>query len=386
MASILYIGQNPTDGTGSPIIIQRHLRRFAADGWEVRLVAEFGGNYAACFAAGWRLINLPLRRVWWPPFRDHNPFLRKIRLVLLAQEIRKSQVNPPDVIFSYLASHTEFSSDLAAHYTRLSRRPLHVLVHDDATAFPRAKHCSAALRRRQNAALAPASTAWFVSPELAETYESVSASRKRVILPIPEGDGQPAEWNSTRAFLKIYYAGHIWPEQVPLLERCASAIANAGGKLIVLANQCLALREAAARTPLEIMPHFASNTEALDHLRMNASAVIVSYADDTSSMPWSTTSFPSKLIEFAHLGLPIALVAPLETAAQSWARKTMFKPTFLPLEMEALKMWVSGLSVAARWNEASAAVLQLARDHGNPTVLHGELDAAFRSHLLTNEK
>ena len=381
MPSILYIGQNPTEGTGSPIILLRHLRRFASDGWAVRLIAEFGENYAACRAAGWTIIELPRRKVWWPPYRDCIPFLRKLRMRLLAREIIKSQEKPPDVILSYLASHTEFYSDLAASYTRLSGRPLHVLVHDDAAAFPRAKNCARALRRRQNAALAPASVAWFVSPELAEEYIPIDSPRRRVILPIPDGQAKIAEWNGERTLLRIYYAGHIWPEQIPLLEECATAISKAGGKLIVLAKPCLLLEAASKRKLIEIMPLFQRNTEALEHLRRHASAVLVSYANDTLSMPWSITSFPSKLIEFAHLGVPIAIVAPIDTSVQRWTIRIGFKPTFLPKEMHALQIWIAALRFERCWKERSIAALNIAHRHADPANIHKEIDIALRADI-----
>ena len=39
---VVYFGQTPDLGTGSPIILLRHLRRLTANGWKVSVSAKVG--------------------------------------------------------------------------------------------------------------------------------------------------------------------------------------------------------------------------------------------------------------------------------------------------------------------------------------------------------
>lgn len=381
MASLLYIGQTPAEGTGSPVVILRHLRRFSADGWEIRIVSEYGREHATCLHSDWQVISLPRRRLWWPPYRRKIQLLRWLRFRLIAYEIVAAQKTRPDVVLSYLAAHSDFTSGIAAHFARVSQCPLHFLVHDEASSFLSSNVHSTEVRRNHIAALKPAATAWFVSEQLADTYPTVPKTRRRVLLPLPEGRGVVANWHNGRAALVVYYAGHVWPEQVSLLESCAMAIAAIGGKLVVIANRCELLEVAASRAPIELKPLFQTNLAALDELCEKATAVIISYAESIDAMPWSRTSFPSKLIEYLHIGLPLALVAPSETAVQLWAKKEGVDSAFQPGEMSQLCLWLSALKNARDWNAAKFTSLDIASGASAPIKIHGELDFAFRSHV-----
>ena len=82
---------------------------------------------------------------------------------------------------------------------------------------------------------------------------------------------------------------------------------------------------------------FATNHEALAHLAADAAAVLVSYADAVADMPWSATSFPSKFVEYCHLGLPVAVVAPAGAAISRWAHRVRFPHAFDPVELDRLE-------------------------------------------------
>jgi hypothetical protein len=376
MPTLLYIGQNPAAGTGSPIIVLRHLQRLAAEGWDVDVLADYGGEYAACRAAGWTVKQLCHRRWWWPPYRDHPAGLRWMRLRLLAREAAAR--NPaPDVILSYLASHTDFSADLASHVAQITGAPLHILVHDDAAAFPAARGRETELRREHERILRNADTCWFVSPELADCF-SIPASRRKILYPLPEGWPQPAVWRERLARrTQVYYAGHLWSEQLPLLGRVADCASEAGAELAVLSRPSAPLRALSEAHRFRLQAPFATNGEALAHLATEASAVIVSYAETVDAMPWSATSFPSKLVEYCHLGVPIAIIAPANSAVGRWAERSRFPYFFEPAQLDRLKEWFAGLRDRRRWEEAAAVSLQLARSEFDPERIQAALSNAF---------
>jgi hypothetical protein len=376
MPNLLYIGQNPTTGTGSPVIVLRHLRRFAAEGWSVAVLGEYGGDYRDCRAAGWTVHEMCHRRWWWPPFRNHSAALRWMRLRLLAHEV--AALNPsPTVILSYLAAHSDFSADLAGHVAQLTGAPLHILVHDDVSAFPNARGQESSLRRAHETILEAADVCWFVSPELADRFPSTT-SKRRLLYPLPEGWDRPAVWSDAFATKPaVYYAGHLWREQHALLAEVAACATKVGSEVIVMARESAELREFCLSAGVRWQPPFPTNREALNHLASTAAGVLVSYAATVDDMPWSATSFPSKLVEYCHLGLPIAVVAPADSAVVRWARRVRFPYVFEPGKPAPIQEWFAGLRQREVWQVRAALSLHLARTEFDPRRIQSELAEAM---------
>jgi len=369
---ILYVGQPPAQGTGSPIVIWRHLRRLAAEGWKVSVVGQRGRSGVACEREGWSVIDLPLRRPWWPPYREGHPeWLRRVRQRLLAREAIRRLAAPPDAVLGYLAAHEDFGAELAAACAAALRRPLTLLIHDDAAAFEPDALRRSRLRARHARLLAAARVNWFVTPALAAACPA-PPDRRAVLPPLPEGwTGPLARPAAAEAPPRIYYAGHLWPAQVPLLARLARLLDRAGARLVVIARPGPALADLTAEAPLEQINPFAENRDALAHLAAHASAVLVSYAETVAAMPWSATSFPSKLAEFCHLGLPVAVVAPRETAVGAWTEQAGLPDFFEPAALEpAFSAWAASLRDPAVWTARADRSRALAAGEFSPERIH----------------
>ncbi|WP_342750679.1 hypothetical protein OH491_21545 [Termitidicoccus mucosus] len=387
MPSLLYIGQTPAEGTGSPVVILRHLRRLAADGWQITVIAEHGQDSAACDAAGWPVHPLPARRrPWWPPYRpDSAPFLRSIRTTLIAREIRRrffASARGPDALFGYLAAHADFAPEIAARLARQTRVPLTLLIHDDAADFARTAKERRVLRRRHAGILRAAHRNWFVSPELAAVYGPPFSLEPGAfsLPPLPEGGARQSAYRPPPADgrPRIYYGGHIWPAQYPLFARLARVIHEAGGRLVLLTRDTPELRAfRATAAPVDTLPLFPSNTEALAHLSSHASGILVSYADTLADMPWVATSFPSKFIEYAHLGLPAHIVAPPKSAIANWAARAAYPNFTTPDDLAPLARWVSDLRDPAVWPALVAPVRRHAATDFSPDKIHRQLTAAL---------
>jgi hypothetical protein len=372
MPNLLYIGENPAAGTGSPIIVLRHLRRFAAEGWTVEVLADYGGDYREARAAGWKVHELCHRRWWWPPFRNHSSALRWVRLRLLAREV--AAANPaPTVILSYLAAHSDFSADLAGHVAQVTGAPLHILVHDDVSAFPFSKGREEVLQRAHEAILRTADVCWFVSPELADCFPS-TAPHRRILYPIPEGWDRPAVWNDVhKSVPALYYAGSLWPQQMPLLAKVGQTARSGGAELVIMTKDSPKVREYCAANSIRWRAPFPNNQDALRHLVDHAAAALVSYAETIADMPWCASSFPSKLVEYCHLGLPIAIIAPPDSSVARWAQRVRFPYIFEPHNLGPLKDWVAGLQQREVWQVRAALSLHLARTEFDPRRIQAEL-------------
>jgi len=379
MPRLLYIGQTPAEGTGSPVIVLRHLQRLAAAGWQISVIAETGQESVACRLADWQVLTLPGRRDWWPPLRAGFQLTRTLRTWLLARECaRLLRKNPPDAVLGYLAAHDDFYPEIALRYARRCGAPLSLLVHDDAAAFAATPADRRLRQRRHTRMLRGAHRCWFVSPELALAY-GLPAAAGRVLLPIPADRPPFAGWQAAFAGgPRVYYAGFIWPEQLPLLRIIAQTLATAGASLVLLTRETPALTAWLRTCPIAHVAPFPTNREALAHLAQHAAGVLVSYAGTVAEMPWSATSFPSKLVEYAQLGLPCAIVAPRDSAVGHWAQREAYTDFFLPGEQERLAHWARDLGHEAAWQQHSERPRQLADGPFNPA----HIQAAFAAGLL----
>ena len=378
MPNLTYIGQTPADGTGSPVIVLRHLRRLTDSGWKITIIPEDGQDTSLCAAAGWKIKSLPSRRTWWPPYRHDSALSRRIRTWLLGRECRRiTAEEPPDAIFGYLAAHADFSAEIAAQFSLQAHTPLSLLIHDDAAAFAKNPAERRTLRRRHAWILRQSHRNWFVSPELAAVYD-VPNSNCRVLPPIPEGWTPPEAASVDLAYPKIYYAGHVWAPQYPLMAEIARALASVGARLALICNDSPELQTFRAQAPVDWLPLFPTNHEALVHLSLHAAGLLVAYPRTIEEMPWVATSYPSKFIEYSHLNLPCALVAPEESCIGRWARRRSFADFFTAEDLPRLARWTSGLRNPAERATAIQRMRDLAEGEFSPINIQN----AFQSQLL----
>lgn len=381
MPRILYIGQTPAEGTGSPVIVLRHLQRLAAAGWHISIIAESGQDTSACTRAGWTVRTLPLRRSWWPPFRRDLPISRAVRIWLLAGEcLHLTSEDRPDAVLGYLAAHDDFFPEIAIRYARRSGAPLTLLVHDDASAFAADLSERKRLRQHHEGLLRRVHCPWFVSSELAAVY-GLHIPAHRVLPPIPSAWPEFVEWRSSFSeSARVYYAGYIWPVQFPLLYRIALTLAEAGVALYLLTRETHELTAFLRNGLVRHVAPFATNREALDHLARHAAGILVSYTYTVAEMPWIATSFPSKLVEQAQLGVPCAIVAPAASAVGRWAVQAEYPDCFAPDELDRLASWARDLRVEASWRARADPVRRLAAGPFNPA----KIQSTFADGLLRN--
>jgi len=377
---VVYFGHVPAEGAGSAIIVYRHLRRLAAEGWDVRIIADWGQQplHVACRAQGWPVLELSHRRAWWPPFDADVPWSRAIRTWLWAGEVQAwLGAARPVAAVTYLSAFSDTLSLAAAGFARRYGIPLSTLIHDDARCFaPNVAAGNRAHARRQWM-LGLSTRAWFASPELASCF-TLDPARIGVLPPIPEGaepapDQPPTEDSPAR----LVYAGNYWPPQIPAFATLAKAIRDGGGILEAVikgeTTHLAALRAAGVhwRAP------FTHNTEALDYFRTRATAFVVSYAESSAAMPWTRTSFPSKLIEYCHLGRPIAIVAPADSAVARWARARGFPDYFEPTDAAGLTRFTRQLAAADFRASRAQFVRALAQGEFSPSEIQRRFAAGL---------
>ncbi len=375
---LVYFGHAPMEGAGSAIIVFRHLRRLAAKGWLITVVSDWGQDLKYCERENWPVFHLTHRKPWWPPYHPKNPLLRGIRHWLWAGECdRFLKGVRPDAVFTYLSAFTDFMSQVALAYARRYGLPLSVIAHDDPACFAETSQAGLRMRENYQAIVGRAHRNWFASPELAAIYD-LPESKRTTLPPIPEGFEASPEWRAEFAVSPlVVYAGNYWPAQIPLLARMAREIASAGGRLMLMVKNSSDLQALCRDEPVLWREPFQENREALAFLSENAAGLLVSYSESSDVMPWIRSSFPSKLIEYTHMGLPILIYAPADSAVASWARDRAFVDYATPQTSGAVEAFVESLKNRETWQQKASFSRKYANSEFDPARIQDAFETAL---------
>lgn len=372
----------PADAPGTPVVVWRHLNRLESDGWQVR-VAAFEPELTEAAPPSWHLVTYPLRRRWWPPHRAFVPGSLSVRASLQSREIVSAlDGDLPDIVLTTLSP--EFSTVAAAVASRLGR-PLAVIVHDQPELWESVAGDLAGQRRvaRQvRAVLHQAARVYPVTQALAEAYGPDVAAKSHRLLPIPAGGlPAPAEWSPRYARPHIVHAGSLHSFQRPNIEAVARALGSVGGRLTIVSHHDMAPFEDLARAfaHVTLRPAFPSSRDALAFCAAEASALLVSYS--FSEQPWAATSFPSKMVEFAHLGLPQLLLAPPDAAASVWAREQGWTSHVEVLNADALPAEVVSLATRDGWTRRAGDSHRAAAGPFDPETIHARFAESLEALL-----
>ena len=233
------------------------------------------------------------------------------------------------------------------------------------------------MRRTYQAIVSRAHRNWFASPELAAIY-NLPDSKRMTLPPIPDGFDAFPDWRPEFAESPlVVYAGNYWPAQLPLLARVAREVAAASGRLMLIVKSSPDVEALCRAEPVLWREPFRENREALVFLAENAAGLLVSYSETSDAMPWIRSSFPSKLIEYAHLGLPIMIYAPADSAVASWARDRAFIDYATPQTPGAIGRFVESLKDSDSWCQKGAFSRKYADTEFNPA----RIQDAFESSL-----
>lgn len=363
------------EGAGSAIIVLRHLRRLKASGWKIHIVGDWGHDDQYCRAEGWPVFQLPLRKRFWPPYKDSIWGLREIRYWLWCREIHRWLGSAqPDAVLTYLSAFSDTLSQVAASYASRNRLPLTCLIHDDCEAF---KGQSPNRKARYKSILRHSTQNWFVSPELAQAY-GFPGDDNEVLPPISEASSNrsnPSQPPSGKQ--KWVYAGNVRDPQVPVLASIATELEKHGAQLLVLAEKTPELEAALKTAPIQWQPPFPTNREALNWLQENANVLLAAYAADSRDQPWIRSSFPSKFIEYLHLGLPVIVAAPQDSAISAWARKHQWQDILHPSDANGLRSYCNQIQNSDEWLKRAKLARTFGKQFFDPEIIQHRFESGL---------
>jgi hypothetical protein len=360
---------------GGEVMVYRHLHRLVQSGWVVTVSTPGAGQRPLPPGHGLEILPLPRRRFWWPPSKPRFPFTQRIRAYLWYRAMRADPAwaaARPDCVLTVLWGPATLTAVLLA---RAWRVPLAVWVHDlfrERDLPPRTQRDG---ERLTQTALGAAARVWAVSEELAAALApACQPGTVRPLAAVPEEGAAPAGgWLPRfRAGPVIAHAGAFHSYHVPYLAAVAAAAAKAGGSLLVLtpaANPALAeLRATGA--PFRHQVSFGSSAEALRFLSAEASALTIMYPLDPAAYRHPPLGFPSRLIEFSHLGLPILLAAPPGNPLVNWGRRHDWPLILERADWSELDALVARLGRESDWRALSQRMSAIARQSCDPEMIH----------------
>ena len=371
----------PSQGTGSPIILWRHLTQLEAKGWKISIIApEQQLRSIAPLPKSWQVIPLVGRRWWWPPLRQQIPGLLRLRLALWQLDCeRHFRHDEPSEIVTFLCKTPPL---LAASLAQSWQVPPSVIMHDQEEFWATSEVDRRWIKRRAKEVLDRASRIWPVSRELGQAYPLQNPQNCSVLYPIPDSTTYRfSEWNPHFKIQPVVaHAGRLHPFQIPNFQMLAQALQKVNGILLLVApRDNPTLVQLMNTCPnIQVQEPFEHNQQVVEFLSEKASCILVSYAFSLAEQPWAATSFPSKLVEFCHLGLPALILAPSGTAAAAWAEQQQWMGHIDRLDAAQFAQAVAQLTTPETWLKMANQTRQAAATEFNPD----RIQAQFESELV----
>jgi glycosyltransferase involved in cell wall biosynthesis len=379
---ILYIsGIVPRQGTGGWIVMYRHLERLEKAGWRVSLVIPQQCVQSSHFPESWEVIVIPMRKWWWPPVKSYLPGSLTLRVSLWCLECERIlKFKQPDVILTLLGDNYAL---LAKQLSRAWTIPLAVIVHDDLKLRATTPKERAAVERQNSLILSQAERVWLVSPEMKNVVPLNKASQVSVLCPIPHGNYQEfVEWRPEfQSNPTIAHAGSFYLFHVPYFLKLAAALEKVSGTLLIVASKnnpaSIALLETCSN--VKIQEPFEKNEDVLSFLKEQASCMVVFYPFGLEENPWTATSFPSRMIEFMHLGLPFLIFASPNTALGNWALKNNWQSYLKQFDDAYVSNFLRRLIQPNTWSLMAEQSRHVAMNEFNPDVIQAQFEAELKA-------
>jgi glycosyltransferase involved in cell wall biosynthesis len=232
----------------------------------------------------------------------------------------------PEAVLTVVHGHAWAA---AAAFAQRRGLPLHLIVHDD---WPRMAAMPRGFAARVDDQLGPvyraAASRLCVSPWMAEEYERRYGAKADVMYPSRGRSTDahavpPDRLGRQHGALTVAFAGTIRaPEHYRLLRTVATALRASGGRVLVFGP--MTVEQAAAQGLNESNVHFngmIDSRQLAATLREEADALLVPMSFDPADAANMRVSFPSKLVDYTAVGVPLLVCAPEYASAVQWARQ-----------------------------------------------------------------
>jgi hypothetical protein len=375
---ILFISRKPPQqGTGSHIIIERHLRRLEYSNWEISIATPENSLTNIKLPDTWNIISLPKRRWWWPPLRDKIPLSLAMRLHCWKWECKNKLKGKK--VTAILADYWDNYSLLAAFLSKQWQIPLSLIIHDQPELWANSEQQKIEIAKRTKFVVNQAQRIWCVSPELADAYQLSSNPKMSVLFPIPNGNFSNlfSQKKSLNEEFVIAHAGSLHPFQFDNLKTLAICLGKINGVLLLITQRDnpVVIKLIQKFDNVRQCEPWENNTQAMSFLAKNADCILVSYSFESHQQLWAKTSFPSKLVEFSHLNIPILILAPPNTAISNWAINNNWLSYVSSLKEAKLIDILNKIKHKKTWCKMAEQSKQMALNKFQPDIIQAQFQS-----------
>lgn len=280
----------------------------------------------------------------------------------------------------------------AAEFARCNQLPLHLIVHDD---WPRVacvpKPFRAWLDRQFGRVYRAASSRFCVSPFMAREYCRRYGVEGQVLFPARACDvkafAAPPQRLRDRGRGTVFaFAGTInTPDYYRLLRLLAECLEPLGGRVLIFGPLTAdeAISVGLNKSNVEVCGLLKSS-ELIERLRADVDVLFVPMSFAVADRPNMEVSFPSKLVDYTAVGLPLLIMGPPYCSAVRWARENPGVAEIVDTdETEVLNTAVQRLAADTqhRMNLAAAALSGGIRFFSHGSARSTLLGALQPSHL-----
>lgn len=380
MKNIYFISESiPYPGYGSFVIFYRHLIKLEKEGHTINLVIpDYNSSDSDEFLSEvkdrWNVIKIPFKKWWFLfPYRYSNKLSRDIRFWFVHLYLKKQLKNHhPDFIITYF--YNQFFNGLAAFIKTRYKSSLGIFLHDDKYLLNN-QHIPELLKYDQYLS-EKADVIWTVSEDLLIPH--TDSKKYRLLYPIPAGHKQEASnWNNNYLTPVIGFSGSIFHEYEEVFRSLAHALTNFNGRLLLVINNPSYYKWLPAvltqYSNISVIPAFANVDDTFNYLKENCTALFCGYPDSIKTMPWLKTCFPSKLIEFSHLGLAIILTSPPNTALSKWATEQNWQLFSSDYQEKDFDKLIKSITNESDWTASVAQAVEVSNTIFDTKNIHLQL-------------
>jgi glycosyltransferase involved in cell wall biosynthesis len=358
------------DAGGGSVVVYRHLKRLKNEGYQVVVIylnsLILGGQHDDAFE-----YVCVSKKNWHPPLRRKTPLLTKIRILLTFKYLTKIfRFNPDtDLILGILG---EVSNLLLLQIRRKLGIPFYMFFHDDFI-FNEYAFENLLTRKNVNEVLKHSCYIFPVSDPLTNILLEKGINNAARLYPIPEGytgTGR-AQFVNKGQGLNLLTAGTFGPVHFDILKKIGQASNSTNSKFYCVTDLPLDLQgQLTSGGNVSYVPRFQTTSQLFDYILKSIDILIVFYSFNVSTEPRLLTSFPSKFIEYCHLGLPIILIAPQQSSLGKWAVLNNWLCYINNDEPSNISQQIEKLKDAVYWESSRQQSLLFAKNDFNPDLIH----------------
>lgn len=313
ISSSLYPVNNAAGGS---IVLYRHLKRFEEEGYQVTFINCSPVNKEN---TSFRQINLE-KKFWHPPLRKATPFLTSMRTRLQARSLAKAlHFTKGDILIGLLEDYVSY---LVYFLAKQANIPFYLFFHDD-NIFNRYFKENILTRKQITRIIENCRHFFVVSEPMEEVISLHGGKNVSVVYPIPDGAFIAHNKRIKSEKFNFAISGMLLPYFFEkTVEKINEAVEATHTNIILIGSFNQDYKDSLQNaSKISFYKKFEELYDLFNFMVEEVDVIIVFYSSDTNEEIRSRYSFPSRFVEFCHLGIPILIIAPQSAAIGKWAVK-----------------------------------------------------------------